>query len=76
MDSYDELASNIIESNLYHLNKLSNWTSKEYSYFPKVIFTTRTEIIKDGYKLWFAPAPAKEEIINLKEIKIESFNEK
>ena len=74
MDSYDELASNIIESNLYLLNKLNNWTSKEDSYFPKVIFTTRSEIIKDGYKLWFAPA--KEEIRNLKEIKIESFNKK
>ena len=71
MDSYDELASNIIESNLYRLNKLSSWTYKDYTYFPKVIFTTRSEIIKDGYKLWFAP----EKMTLFKEIKIESFSE-
>ncbi len=48
MDSYDELPGEIISHNLYELNHLEKWTSKEasteYTYFPKVIFTTRNEI--------------------------------
>jgi len=49
-DSYDELVKDCIGKNLYHSNRLEKWrriNKANYSdlYYPKVIFTTRSEIL-------------------------------
>ncbi|KAM3143234.1 hypothetical protein pb186bvf_004566 [Paramecium bursaria] len=76
MDSYDELHQDHIGTNLIRSNKLSNWGHKQVPSFPKIIITTRTEILsKADYYEWFLPEQS-DNFSHYKEIRLERFDRK
>ncbi|KAM3131860.1 hypothetical protein pb186bvf_016110 [Paramecium bursaria] len=73
-DSYDELKSNYIQTNILIKNRISKWKKLgETQGFPKCITTSRTEIFKSSdYHEWFWSET--KSFINFKEIQLSPFN--
>lgn len=74
MDSYDELHQDHISKNLVRSNKLSTWGHKSIDCYPKILITTRSEVLnKADYHEWFL-AEGSDTFQYYKEVRLERFD--